>query len=63
MVLIPIPVAHLTLALDADALVDAVPAVGSVVGRDQQLPLPCGAGALKVTRLVGDTDVVIWDRK
>ena len=45
-VLIAIPVAHLTLSLDADALVDAVPAVGSVVGRDQQLPLPCGAGAL-----------------
>jgi len=52
-------VTHLTLSLDANTLVDAVPAEGPVMGRHQQLPFSCGCGALEVTWLIGDVDVII----
>lgn len=51
---------HLTLALDANTLVDPIPAERPIMGRHQQLPFSCGCGALEVTWLIGDVDVIIW---
>lgn len=50
------------MALDADPLIDPIPAEGPILSRNQQLPLSCGGCALEVTRLVGNADVIIWTR-
>lgn len=50
---------YLTLALNADTLVDAVPAECPVMGWHQQLSFYRGCGALQVTWLVGYANVII----
>lgn len=54
-----LPEPHLTLPIDADPLIGPVLAGGTILCSGHQLPLSAPGGALEVTRLVGDTGVVI----
>lgn len=51
---------HLARSLDAHAEVLGVAAEGTVVGGDQQLSLAARSGALQVTGLIGDADVISY---
>lgn len=51
---------HLTLTIHADATVAAVLAGRAVSCRHHQLPLAVGRGAVEVTGVAGDMNVVIW---
>lgn len=54
-----LPGPHLTLPIDADPLIGPVLAGGAILCSGHQLPLSTPGGTLEVTRLVGDTGVVI----
>lgn len=54
-----LPQPHLTLPIDADPLIGPVLAGSTILCSGHQLPLSTPGGALKVTRLVRDTGIVI----
>lgn len=50
---------HLALTVHADAAVAAVLAGGAVSGQHHELPLAVAGGAVQVTGIAGDVNVVI----